>query len=299
MNWILIALLAPATYAIVTFIDKYLLSGVVKDYKAMPIYTAIVGFLAGTIFWLYNGFPLLTVRDSLIVLSTGILTGFSLITYFKALSEEETSNVTVLFQMFPIITLIFAYIFLHEILTTKQFLGFFLMLSAALLTSVKRDNSKFNFSKAFLLILIYDILWASSGILMKYAINANSFSRVITYESWGIGVGGIFIYILFADIRKAFNKSIKNVKIKTLAIIGLNETVFVIAKSLTFLAFSLGPAAIVSVLETSQTFFAILYGWILTLLIPTIFKEDISTKGLGKKILAAIILLAGVVLVYQ
>lgn len=297
MNWILVALSAPATYATVTFIDKYLLSRHIKDYNAMPIYTSIVAFIAGVIFWFINGFPVLPLQDTLIVLTTGILTGFSLIAYFKALSQEDTSNITILFQMFPIITLLLSLLFLKESINLFQLIGFLLVLSSGVIISLKKSKKRTHISSVFWLIFLYDLLWASAGVLMKFAINANSFAQVLNYESWGIAIGGAIIFILFGDVRSAFLKSLKKVKAKTLLIIGFNEGVFVIAKSLTFFAFSLGPAALVSVLETTQTFFAIIYGYLLTLLFPSIFNEDISRKGLNKKLLAAFIALTGIFLI--
>lgn len=300
MNWLIVALMAPATYATVTFVDKYLLSKKVKDYNAMPIYTAITAMIAGTLFWIANGFPSLPLNDALLVTLVGVLTGFSLIVYFKALSKADTSNITILFQMFPVITLILSYIFLKEVITVQQLIGFGIILLSGVFISLQKSKKKTNISEVFWLILIYDLLWALSGILMKYATNANSFSEVINYESWGIGIGGIIIYLFFNDIRTAFHKSLKKVKLSTLSVIGLNESVFVIAKTLTFYAFSIGPAALVSVLETTQVFFAIIYGYLLTTLFPHIIKEDISKKQIKKRIISALLVVIGIVFIsYQ
>ncbi len=297
MNWVVVALLAPLTYSAVTFVDKYLLSERIKDYNAMPIYTSITAFIAGTIFWIFNGFPLLPLRDAIIVTITGLLTGFSLIVYFKALSKEDTSNITILFQMFPIMTLLLSYIFLSERISVIQMIGFLLILISGVIISMHKTRQKSRLNEVFWLILTYDLLWASAGILMKFAINANSFAKVINYESWGIGLGGIFIYYLFPEIRKAFHKSIKKVKIDTLSVIGLNEGVFVLAKTLTFYAFSLGPAALVSVLETTQVFFAMIIGFILTYFFPQYIKEDISSKQIKKKLFCGVLVIAGIILI--
>lgn len=295
-TWIFYALLAPAVYAVVNFIDKYLLSKEVKDYNAMPIYTAITGFVVGTLFWVVNGFPLLSSRDSLIVIATGILTTWSLIAYFKALSFEETSKVIILFQMLPIVTLLLSFLFLKETITPKQFIGFILIIFASIAVSVEKEKKGFILSPAFFYILIYDILWAASGVLIKFAINANSFWKILSYESWGIGIGGIMVYLIISPIRNAFNKSLKKITKRALSIIALNEGVFVLAKSLTFFAFSLGPVALVSVLENTQTFYGIIFGFALTIIAPSIFKEDISRKGLVKKLVASIILFLGILL---
>jgi transporter family protein len=299
MTWLIFALLAPAVYAVVTFIDKYLLSKKIKDYNAMPVYTGAVGFLAGSILWTINGFPTLPIKDAVIVLTTGILTGISLYVYFKALSSEETSKINILFQMFPIISLALAFLLLHEKISIQQYGGFFLILFATTLISYENDGGRIKFSQAFFLILLYDFTWAVMGILMKYATGANSFWKVLNYESWGIGIGGILMFLFIKKIRKAFLKSIKKVRVDTLVVVGLNEGVFVIAKSLTFFAFSIGPAALVSVLETTQAVYAIIYGSVLTVLFPTIFHENISQKELVKKIVASLLVIMGIFLIYR
>lgn len=297
MSWLFYALLAPAVYAIVTFIDKYLLSKEIKDYSIMPIYTGIVGFIAGTILWIVLGFPLLPLKDAAIVLLTGILTGASLLVYFKALDSEETSTINILFQMFPVISLLLALIFLHEKISFNQSIGFVLIMGAVLSISFEGTKGLLSFSPAFFLILLYDLAWATMGILTKYTSSTNSFWRILNYESWGIGIGALLIFIFFPKIRSSFLKSVKKIKPKTVIVVGLNEGVFVLAKTLTFFSFSIGPAALVSVLETTQALYAILYGVILTKLFPRVFDEDTSLPQLSKKVVAALVVLIGIVLI--
>src|SRR3990167_8512100 len=137
MNWVLLALLAPAIYAIVNFIDKHLVSNEIKDYKAMPIYTSFVALIAGTIFWFATGFPVLETKDAAIIMATGIITVWSLFLYFRALAEEETTTIIILFQTLPVLSLIFGYFILGEIISTRQLLGFILILSSAIGITIK------------------------------------------------------------------------------------------------------------------------------------------------------------------
>jgi transporter family protein len=297
MNWLIVALLAPAVYASVVYVDKYLLSKRISNYYAMPVYTPLAAAVAGFAFWIFTGFPILHLKDALIVMTTGFLTAWSLIVYYKALSMNEASEVNILFQMFPLVTLLLSFFFLKEVINLYQLIGFILILSSAVLISFKREKKKYKLSSAFIYILIYDILWALSGVLMKFSLEQNSFSKIISYESFGIIIGGISIYTLVKPVRDAFHESLEGISYSTLSIIFLNEGIFVVAKSLSFFAFSLGPVSLVSVLENTQVFFGILYGWILTLLFPKIIQEDISTKNLSKKIFLAVVLFIGILLI--
>lgn len=297
MNWLFFAILSPALYAVVNFIDKYILEKEITDYKVLPVYTAIVSFFAGTIFWLAAGSPLLPAKDALIVILTGILTAWSLYLYFKVLAKEETSLVIFLFQLTPVFVLIFSFVFLRETISIKQQLGFFLVFTAVLIVSFKKTAKTPLSNSVFWLMILFDIISAFCAILIKYAVSANSFVKILSYESWGIFLGGLSICLFAPSIKKAFLKSLKTLRAKTIKILFINESLFVLAKALFFLAISLGPVALVSVLEGVQLFFGIAYGLILTFVFPKIFQEDISVKGLTVKITAALILFGGIVLI--
>lgn len=297
MNWVLLALLAPAVYTLNNFIDKYLVSNRIKDYRAIFIYSAIVGLGAGSLIWLLTGMPIFDRFDASIVLLTGMLTVWGLPLYFKALAEEETTTIIILFQTIPIISLILAFFILGETITVQQILGFILIFICATLATLKKTKGKiFQISPAFFYVLLFNFMWALAGVLIKFTINATSFTKILPYESWGIGIGGLVLFILFPGIRKAFLKSLKTLKKPTIGIVVSNEVVFVTAKAVTFLAYSLGPVALVSVLGGTQVFFGIIYGTILTILFPKLFKEDIDKNTLIKKGILGLGVLIGIIL---
>lgn len=297
MNWLFFALLAPLIYAIVVDVDKYILEKEIPDYRGMPIYSAMAASIFGIILWVTTGFPILSLRDSLLIILTGMLTVWGLATYFKALSDDEASKVTIFFQMTPVIILVMSYFFLKEAISFNQFLGFLLILFATTFISVGKKGIALSLSSSFFLILFTDFLWASAYVLFKFVVNANSFSRVISYESMGIALGGLVLYVFFPSIRKSFLKARKKIKKRVFGFIFLNESIFVLSRLCTYLAISLGPVALVEVVAGTQVFFAILYGAILTLLAPKIFKEDISREGLVKKLAMGGFVLIGLYLV--
>ena len=78
-----------------------------------------------------------------------------------------------------------------------------------------------------------------------------------------------------------------------------NEIIFVIGKSITFYAYTIGTATLVSVVGSTQVFFGIIFGLLLTKFAPKILKEDVSTRELTKKIVSAVALFVGLWLVYK
>lgn len=105
------------------------------------------------------------------------------------------------------------------------------------------------------------------------------------------------MYLLVPSLRRSFHVSLKSLRPRGLAFIGINEMLYVTAKLIGFIAITLGPVALVSVIGSTQVFFGILYGWILTTLLPGIFREDISRANLIRKGALALVLFAGIVLV--
>ena len=297
-NWLLFSVLSPAVYTIVNFFDKYILEREITDYRGVPIYAGLMGAGVGTIFWIFSGFQTLPYLDGLIVLVSGILQIWGTALYFRAMAKSETSKLILLFQMLPIFVLIFSFIFLKEIITLKQFIGFSLLLLASIGVSFEKDSTKMKLSSVFYLILACDILWALSAVLMKFAVNATQFVDILSYESWGIALGALALYLFVPSVKVAFIKTQKNLKKSTLRILLGNEGLYILAKSLTFYAYAIGPVALVSVVGGSvQVFFGIVLGSILTFIYPKIFQEDIRKESLVKKSIFAIILCIGTWLV--
>ncbi len=297
MSWIFFAILSPALYCVASFVDKYLLTRVVTDYRGMPVYGAVMGLVLGTLFWIGAGFPLLAMRDAALIILTGVLSVWGGVLYFKALSEEEASRIVVLIQTMPLLVLILSVIFLREVISPLQLAGFFLILLSAIGISIDHRSGLLRLSPAFYLQLLANLAWAVSAVLLKFVMATNSFFEIVSYESWGYALGGLTLWIAFPAIRQAFLNSLKTAGAKAVSIVFLNEGFVVIAKLLGVLAISLGPVALVSVVGSTQVFFGILYGWVLTLLFPAIFKEDIRAGNLFRKAMLAVVMFAGIWLV--
>lgn len=297
-NWLFLALLAPGVYAVVNFIDKLIIQKYVSDYKGLPLFSAIASTIIGIILWLVSGHRLLTLNDALIALLIGMLTLWAFVFYFKAIAEEETSVAIVLFQtILPILVLIMSSVFLKEIISQRQFLGFILILLATIGISIKKSQTFFKFSPALVNSFFASLFWAISYILFKFISDSNSFWTLISFVNFGLGLGGLVLYLFFPTIKKSFFKTFKKMKKPALGYIFFNEILYIVAKFMFFLAISLGPVALVSILESSQVFYGIIYGFILTLLFPKIYTEDISKKGISKKFLMGVLAFTGIWLI--
>jgi drug/metabolite transporter (DMT)-like permease len=297
-TWLTFALLAPAINTVANYIDKFVVEKKVKDYRGVPIYGAIAGLVFGTLYWIIRGFPIIKPADGIIVVLTGVLTLWGYALYFNALSKNQTSYIVGLFQMIPVLTLILSFVFLKEVIMGPQLVGFVFILGAAVALSVNKGESKFELNSAFYLILLADLFFAMSNVMIKFALTADSFTKIISYESWGVALGGLVIYLFFPTVRSSFLESTRTVGKSVMSIMFLNELITISGRVTSFVAISLGPITLVSVLGSMQVFYGIAFGSILTLFVPSVFKEDISKKGLIKKLSLMAIMFIGVWLVY-
>lgn len=297
MNWVFLALLAPFVYAVNVFLDKYLVEARLPNYRALPIFGLLVAIPAVVVFWIISGFAILGLSDSLLIMTTGILTIWAFSLYLEALVKEETSLLIILIQLIPVIVLVMAYFILGETITLKQLLGFGLLLFSSIAASLKQEKKRFKFNRALIFMLLADLLWASTYILIKFVSVETTFSSLVMYESLGVIIGGILLLLFFPSIKNAFLKTIKKIKKPVLGLVLFNEGLYLSGKIITYLAITIGPPALISILGSTQIFFGILFGSILTLMLPKIFKEDLSRSGMLRKILLGVLAFIGIILV--
>ena len=258
----------------------------------------IVGTIAGLILYSVRGFQAMNGLDLPLILLAGILTYFSIYYYFKALDFEETSIVVILFQASPLITLVLSALFLREVITLTQLLGFILVLAAS--TTVSLDSvkpGKFSLSKSFYYIMTSNVFWSCAAILYKSTAVSNDFLSTLGVEGIGIGLGALMAFSFDKGIRQAFLTTMPKVSPSVLVLLTLNEILSLAAKWIVFLAVLLGPVALVDVVVSVQIFYAIITGWLLTRLFPKIFQENISRKGLTLKLFAGLTLMLGIYLI--
>ncbi len=296
-NWLILALLAPAIAGLINFIDAYALNQV-RDHRGMPIYAAVVAAVFGTAFWLVTGRPVLSVHDGSIMIVAGIFTSYALISYFKALSLTETSLVSILAQVTPVLILGLSFLVHGETLSAGQLVGFIVVLVAVVGLSWKQEEARIRLEPPFYLVLLSDTFLAAAAVIVKFIPNGNSFGAILSYQSWGIFLGGLTL-VAFPSVRHAFVDSLRKAGPRVLPVMFFNEILFVVSKAMTSQAFIAGPVALVSVLGTTQAFYAIAYGWAVTLIAPSVFREDVSRAGLAKKIVMAGVLLVGIWFIYQ
>ncbi len=295
MSWLIYALIGPASFAINNLIDKYVLQKRLPNVGSFTLAYCLVTFLIGVLIFIINGFSVLPLNSLLLILLAGCIQVVIFLSYFKALSLEEATRVSPLFQMIPVFSLVLGVIFLGESLKLTQFLGFILIfLGGFFLTAKKIDRKIFIPRPAFWLMMIASLGSASISILFKWVVGLNDFWQTIAWENFGTAAGGLLLFIFVSDYRQQFLSAIKKMPASIYGLILLDEAFYFIGRIGMRFALTLAPVALVSVLLGVQPIFLLIYTILLTLFAPQFLKEDISLKTISTKLLLMIVILIGV-----
>lgn len=123
--WLLFALLSAVFAALTSILAKIGIDGVNSN-LATAIRTVVVVIMAWAMVFLtntQNGIMEISKKSWLFLILSGLATGASWLCYYKALQMGEASKVVPIDKLSVVITLVLAFIFLHEEFTIKSLLG--------------------------------------------------------------------------------------------------------------------------------------------------------------------------------
>lgn len=123
--WFVFALLSAIFAALTSILAKVGIDGVNSN-LATAIRTVVVVIMAwGMVFLTHaqSGISDISKKSWIFLILSGLATGASWLCYYKALQIGEASKVVPIDKLSVVITLILAFVFLHEQFTTKSLIG--------------------------------------------------------------------------------------------------------------------------------------------------------------------------------
>ena len=123
--WVIFALLSAVFAAATSILAKIGIEGVNSN-LATAIRTIVVVIMAWAMVFLtntQNGITDISKKSWLFLILSGLATGASWLCYYKALQSGEASKVVPIDKLSVVITLVLAFIFLHEKFTAKSLIG--------------------------------------------------------------------------------------------------------------------------------------------------------------------------------
>ena len=123
--WFILALLSAIFAAITSILAKVGIEGVNSN-LATAIRTVVVVVMAWGMVFLTNaqsGISDIGKKSWVFLILSGLATGASWLCYYRALQMGEASKVVPIDKLSVVITLILAFVFLHEEFTVKSLIG--------------------------------------------------------------------------------------------------------------------------------------------------------------------------------
>lgn len=123
--WLLFALLSSVFAALTSILAKVGINGVNSN-LATAIRTVVVLIMSWGMVFLTNaqaGIADIGKKSWLFLILSGLATGASWLCYYKALQLGDASKVVPIDKLSVVITLILAFVFLHESFTFKSLMG--------------------------------------------------------------------------------------------------------------------------------------------------------------------------------
>ncbi len=133
--WFVLALLSAVFAAVTSILAKIGIDGVNSN-LATAIRTLVVVVMAWVMVFLTNtqgGILEISRKSWIFLILSGLATGASWLCYYKALQVGEASKVVPIDKLSVVITLILAFVFLHEQFTWKSAVGSVLITVGTLL----------------------------------------------------------------------------------------------------------------------------------------------------------------------
>ena len=302
MSWFFIAISAPILWAVINYIDKYIVSK-----KELGL--SIEGLV--TFSWLFGiAIPILILifgvdvskisnLDKLLLILSGCASSLAVYFYFRALVKAEASVVIPLMQLVPIFSIVVGVVFFKEILTYVQIVAVFLIILGAVILSINTGarDKKYSYLSVIILMIISSILFTVQQSLFKFVTSEAGFFISSFWQYIGMFIVGL-VCLAIPKFRQDFFLIFKN-NYKTL--IKLNvivELLNILANLAVSFALTLAPLSMVMLVSSYQPAFAFIIGTILTLFFPRVVSEDLSKLAIFKKTIAISLVIAGSFLIY-
>ena len=133
--WIIFAILSAVFAALTSILAKVGIEGVPSN-LATGIRTVVVVLMAWIMVFITNqqaGLSEISKRSWIFLILSGLATGGSWLCYYKALQMGEASKVVPIDKLSVVLTLVLAFVFLHEQFTWKSLVGSILITAGTLI----------------------------------------------------------------------------------------------------------------------------------------------------------------------
>lgn len=291
MNWFIFALIAPVFYGLTNVIDKFLVVKVFRKNYFFALWMGIVSTPVLAFIFLFLK-PLFIFPYTIIGFLVGALWTVFYFIYGKVLSNEEVSRTMSIIFIYPIFVSILAGIFLNEVFGISKYIGIFLLATSGLLICYEKKGKRISLMVSLKFIMILIFIWSITQVMDKFVVDNIGYWSLYFWTAFGVSSTSLPFFFI-KKIRTNFVNSLKETWRKTLSTMIIVESFAIIATVSYYNAISLGPVSMVSAIGSIQPFLIFVYTIFLSIFMPKILKEELSSYNILTKSLAVVFVLVG------
>lgn len=295
MLWLLATVASYFFSGLATLIDKYLLAGPIPHPRVYTFYIGLLGVSA--LAFSPFGFFLKDPFQIIFALLSGALLIFALFWFFKSLSLFEASRVVpAIGALTPLFVFGLTNITGFKSISSFEVLAFFLLILGSVFISLGEGSSIT--LKSFSYSLVAAFLFSLSFYLAKIVYEAEPFWPAFIWMRIGGVIFVLFLLISPKSREEIFFKKI-TVQKRSFRFFFLGQVFGASSAFLQNWAIALVPVsflAFVNALEGIKYLFILIFVILLSLKFPDIFKEESSKKAVLEKVLAILLISAGLTL---
>ncbi len=290
MAWIIIAIVSYLLNAVVTVIDKSLVSNKVRD---PLVYSFYVGILSSVVFVLWPfDFSFLPINTALAALICGVAFFLALYFYYASfLKTSATRTVTVIGGISPIILLVLSYFFLDERLPSLWYLAFLLLLGGSFLITFGK-NITFTYHS-----FVSAVFFALSFFTIKIVFLNTTFINGLVWTRIGFLAIAVFL-LCFNSFRKKLFASPLKVTNKLFALFVGNKAMSALSGVLLNYAILLGSVSVINALQGVKYVGVFVIASFLSICCPGFIKESLEKKMIAQKVFGVAMVCLGIVLLF-
>jgi drug/metabolite transporter (DMT)-like permease len=291
-DWMLFAFLAPLFWAFVNVIGKFLVDKHLKNPYVLNAYCNITFFALAVPVAFFFGFS----YDAFYVavaIAGGFIAFAAYLLYTMALKVEEASRVVPLTFLYAAFASLFAFLLLGETVGVLQYAGASLLILGSVLVSLRGSLGSIAVSPALKLMLANDVLLGLGVVMEKFVLGSMSAYSLLLWMNVGIMLASVASILVSRRNRADFAAALKMPK-KVGGLVWLDSLFGIVAVLLFYNALAAGPATLVSAINATQPFYALVIIIFLSAFLPRILKEEFTRATLLLKILAVLAVFAGV-----
>lgn len=291
----LFALLEPMFHGIANVFDNYFVNKIFRNPIVLIFFSHITDLLFLPLIFVF-GLPVIPAMSQIPIFAIlGLINVTYIYPYLKALQSDDTSTVSSLFSMSKIFVPVLAFLFIGEILTLNQYIGFAMIIVASSLLTMD-FRKKFRLNSSFVYMLIVSVILSIEAILYKFVLGSVDW---VTAFTWSTVFSLLFVMpiLLIGKYRKEIRRTTPSFK-KGFKLFATEEFVTFVGSVGFVVAMSLAPVTLVKGVSSLQPVFVLLYAILFGKMFPKAFKEKVDGKSLAKKVIFFVIIILGGILAF-